>query len=402
MPIDSGMIKPGQYALHRLIGDVPFLNGGLFEMSKWDVRGEVQIPNGVFDNIFRRLFSRYNFTVEESTPLDVRVAVDPEMLGKVFEELVIERHAQGSYYTPRDVVSFMCRESLKAYLTEQLNNPLTISPTTSCNAHTLKRVAVGGQCPPYKSTSATGAEPVPIIREGCGKEDKADAITALVDARDVSGLSIADGEKPMELMAGFVPLEMICFVSVGMVLNADEKQAQGQFVAADLLSVMQDAKHPKAYAAGKDLVKWHIEQRYFLEYGTKRVPGMIRRPTFPQLYDVPMKLLAAGVTGDIPKVAFDEQRLYHNHSIIAFVPWHSLKGVVNKSISKTATYRRQSPDGDREEREKLSQQFNLKYVLAIMNSTFAKDWLAKKRRSKMSIYPDDWKQLPIPPLSLEE
>lgn len=111
-----------QPLLEPLIGEVPFLNGGLFEMNKdgWDAQGKIQIPNSAFDNIFSHLFGRYNFTVEESTHLDVRVAVDPEMLGKVFEELVIERHEKGSYYTPRNIVSFMCRESLKAYLNQKL------------------------------------------------------------------------------------------------------------------------------------------------------------------------------------------------------------------------------------------------------------------------------------------
>ncbi len=60
--------------------------------------------------------SAYNFTVTESTPLDIEVAVDPEMLGKVFEELVTGRHESGSYYTPRPIVAFMCREALKHYL----------------------------------------------------------------------------------------------------------------------------------------------------------------------------------------------------------------------------------------------------------------------------------------------
>ena len=62
------------------------------------------------------LFERFNFTVMESTPFDIEVAVDPEMLGKVFEELVNDRHDSGAYYTPRPIVSFMCRESLKGYL----------------------------------------------------------------------------------------------------------------------------------------------------------------------------------------------------------------------------------------------------------------------------------------------
>ena len=96
-------------------GEVPFLNGGLFEMQEYDQRNTVQIPNDIFAEILQ-LFERYNFTVTESTPLDVEVAVDPEMLGKVFEELVTGRHESGSYYTPRPIVSFMCKESLKICL----------------------------------------------------------------------------------------------------------------------------------------------------------------------------------------------------------------------------------------------------------------------------------------------
>ena len=104
-------------------GEVPFLNGGLFEMQDYDERNAVHIPNEQFDEILK-LFERYNFTVTESTPLDVEVAVDPEMLGKVFEELVTGRHDTGSYYTPRPVVSFMCRESLKICLQNKTDETL--------------------------------------------------------------------------------------------------------------------------------------------------------------------------------------------------------------------------------------------------------------------------------------
>jgi hypothetical protein len=101
-------------------GAVPYLNGGLFERSELDKQVS-DLPDDVFAGILADeqaggLFYRYNFTVEESTPLDIEVAVDPEMLGKVFEELVTGRHESGSYYTPRPVVSFMCREALKGYL----------------------------------------------------------------------------------------------------------------------------------------------------------------------------------------------------------------------------------------------------------------------------------------------
>ena len=103
-------------AMHALIGDVPFLNGGLFDQWEGDGKPGVVVPDDAIEMILQELFDRFNFTVMESTPLDVEVAVDPEMLGKVFEELVTGRHETGSYYTPRPVVAFMCREALKGYL----------------------------------------------------------------------------------------------------------------------------------------------------------------------------------------------------------------------------------------------------------------------------------------------
>ena len=101
---------------HRLIGNVPFLNGGLFDMTERDSQTSICVPDLCISEIFTKLFDRFNFTVMESTPFDIEVAVDPEMLGKVFEELVTGRHESGAYYTPRPVVSFMCREALKGYL----------------------------------------------------------------------------------------------------------------------------------------------------------------------------------------------------------------------------------------------------------------------------------------------
>ena len=116
---DSRNLNRDNPALHAVIGDVPFLNGGLFEETELDRRPGLTVPDGVIEGVLRGLFDRFNFTVMESTPFDIEVAVDPEMLGKVFEELVTGRHASGSYYTPRPVVSFMCREALKGYLEGQ-------------------------------------------------------------------------------------------------------------------------------------------------------------------------------------------------------------------------------------------------------------------------------------------
>ena len=115
----AGLAKEGHQA-SPAIGKVQFLNGGLFERSKLDDAVPDLADDALAPLLDRRngLLYRYNFTVQESTPLNVEVAVDPEMLGKVFEELVTGRHESGSYYTPRPIVSFMCREALKGYLAD--------------------------------------------------------------------------------------------------------------------------------------------------------------------------------------------------------------------------------------------------------------------------------------------
>ena len=99
-----------------VFGQVPFLNGGLFERTGLGEPQGVIVPDPAIEPVLRELFDKFNFTVMESTPFDIEVAVDPEMLGKAFEELVTGRHAIGAYYTPRPVVAFMCREALKGYL----------------------------------------------------------------------------------------------------------------------------------------------------------------------------------------------------------------------------------------------------------------------------------------------
>lgn len=103
---------------------IPFLNGGLFEPIggyNWE-ETDILIENETFKEIFK-IFDLYNFTVREDEPLEKEVAVDPEMLGKVFENLleIKDRKSKGAYYTPREIVHYMCQESLIAYLDTTLN-----------------------------------------------------------------------------------------------------------------------------------------------------------------------------------------------------------------------------------------------------------------------------------------
>jgi len=116
---------------------VPFLNGGLFDpINNYDwVHTDIFLPNELFSNKEKTkqgdigtgildVFDRYNFTVKEDEPLEKEVAVDPEMLGKVFENLleVKDRKSKGTYYTPREIVHYMCQESLINYLATELDD----------------------------------------------------------------------------------------------------------------------------------------------------------------------------------------------------------------------------------------------------------------------------------------
>ena len=87
--------------MEPLIGTVPFLNGGLFEQGDLDNRESVTVPDDAVEAVLTNLFERFNFTVMESTPFDIEVAVDPEMLGKVFEELVTGRQDRPAPTTRR-------------------------------------------------------------------------------------------------------------------------------------------------------------------------------------------------------------------------------------------------------------------------------------------------------------
>ncbi len=119
---------------------IPFLNGGLFDpINNYDwVHTDITLPNELFSNTYKTsegdtgtgildVFDRYNFTVKEDEPLEKEVAIDPEMLGKVFENLleVKDRKSKGTYYTPREIVHYMCRQSLIYYLANELDGKVS-------------------------------------------------------------------------------------------------------------------------------------------------------------------------------------------------------------------------------------------------------------------------------------
>ena len=98
---------------------IPYLNGGLFERDYLDEL-VVKFPAEYFDNLLTML-SQYNFTIDENDPNDAEVGVDPEMLGRIFENLLEDNKDKGAFYTPKEIVQYMCRESLIAYLQTDQN-----------------------------------------------------------------------------------------------------------------------------------------------------------------------------------------------------------------------------------------------------------------------------------------
>ena len=116
--------------------NIPFLNGGLFEPNRDDFYetddvihqskylNTLVIPDNWFTELFE-IFEGYNFTIEENTSIDIDLSIDPEILGRIFENLLAEinpetgetaRKNTGSYYTPRPIVDYMVDESIKQYL----------------------------------------------------------------------------------------------------------------------------------------------------------------------------------------------------------------------------------------------------------------------------------------------
>ena len=93
---------------------IPYLNGGLFDKDKIDEL-DIDFPYSYFKELMD-FFSQYNFTIDENDPDDSEVGIDPEMLGHIFENLLEDNKDKGAFYTPKEIVQYMCRQSVIQYL----------------------------------------------------------------------------------------------------------------------------------------------------------------------------------------------------------------------------------------------------------------------------------------------
>ncbi len=161
---------------------IPFLNGGLFDnddkdyysinaTSNSDYLNTLKIPDNWFLELFEG-FDRFNFTVDESSSNDIEISIDPEMLGRVFENLLAEinpetgetaRKSTGSYYTPRPVVEYMVDESLSLYLYDKTNLPKDIVDVIVTNSVDNSDISVQ-----YKKEILGALDSIRILDPACG------------------------------------------------------------------------------------------------------------------------------------------------------------------------------------------------------------------------------------------
>jgi hypothetical protein len=182
-----------------------------------------------------------------------------------------------------------------------------------------------------------------------------------------------------------------CYISKGMVLNADETTAKGEFKKEDLISTYKDSIHPRMYIEGKDLHPYHITQTRYLEYDTHRVPSMVSRPTFRELYE--RDKIMFNCLGTLKSMVDTGQHYLHNDSIICGMLWSTLSDVDNRSIDGVI---RKYSSYNREELENLSNLVSLEYLLGLLNSKYANKLLCNLRGGGLRIYPDHIRNLPIP------
>ena len=162
---------------------IPYLNGGLFEEDELDKK-RVKFKKEHFESIFE-FFNQYNFTIDETDPDDVEIGVDPEMLGKIFENLLEDNKDKGAFYTPKEIVQYMCRESLIAYLETE-----TVKPDETATKDKIRNFVLNHDASSFS------------------EKEKADILKALIDVK-ICDPAVGSGAFPMGMLNELLPCVQI-------------------------------------------------------------------------------------------------------------------------------------------------------------------------------------------------
>jgi hypothetical protein len=152
---------------------IPYLNGGLFDKDKIDEL-DIDFPYAYFKELMD-FFSQYNFTIDENDPDDSEVGIDPEMLGHIFENLLEDNKDKGAFYTPKEIVQYMCRQSVIQYLKthepaeqyaepiEQLINDGVVNPILQNKSHAARFTQLLKEVKVCDPAIGSGAFPMGIL-----------------------------------------------------------------------------------------------------------------------------------------------------------------------------------------------------------------------------------------------
>lgn len=197
--------------------DLPFLNGGLFNDEYGDEhtddlthrRAELLVANDTFAYVFEHLLERYNFTIHEDSPTNQEVAIDPEMLGKIFEALVLQieqsttggktlRHDTGSHYTPRPIVHYLCVAALAGWL----ENQPPFAGKATAREHITKLLSLD-------ASEGLNDDERAILNECLTPEEAAAMLDRLATLRACDP-AVGSGAFPMGLLRELLNLARLC------------------------------------------------------------------------------------------------------------------------------------------------------------------------------------------------
>lgn len=229
--------------LHRRI---PFLNGGLFEQLdnyEWE-NNDFNIPNSIFSNADEKgkrdadgildIFDRYNFTMNEDEPMEREVAIDPEMLGKVFENLldVKDRKSKGAFYTPREIVHYMCQETLinhlvtKTGISEEAIRDFIIYGEYLRDEDTVKTLKVTDESGKShyefdKNKDLLISEEILSYKKGINRLKEIDDLLANVKVAD---LAVGSGAFPLGMLNEIVRARQVLTEYLAIEMNGFQKK----------------------------------------------------------------------------------------------------------------------------------------------------------------------------------
>ena len=238
---------------------IPYLNGGLFTRDAADEIAS-RFPHEMFGG-FLSFLAEYNFTIDENDPDDAEVGVDPEMLGRIFENLLEDNRDKGAYYTPKAIVEYMCRRSLAAYLAAGAKDvdAATVEAFVATHDATAISAAVAERllarlksvkvCDP---AIGSGAFPIGILRElrllriALGDSSSPAALTKSIIEDNIYGVDIEKGAVDIARLRFWLAL-VVDEDTPQALPNLDFKVMQGNsllesYRGIDLSRLLPDAK----------------------------------------------------------------------------------------------------------------------------------------------------------------